>query len=140
MSIKKLNPYLMFNGTADKAIKLYESALGAKADAVMRFGDMPDYKGGAENKDRVMHAMLFIGEGVVMISDEMPGTPASSGANVHVALHLDDAEDMTKKFNALAQGGKVTAPISDTFWGAKFGMLTDAFGIRWMFNCELKKA
>jgi PhnB protein len=140
MSIKKLNPYLMFNGTAGKAIKLYETALGAKTDAVMRFGDMPDYKGGAESKDRVMHAMLFIGGGVVMISDEMPGTPASSGTNVHVALDFDDAEDMTTKFNALAQGGKVTAPISDTFWGAKFGMLTDEFGIRWMFNCEIRKA
>ena len=27
----------------------------------------------------------------------------------------------------------------DTFWGAKFGMLTDAFGVRWMFNCETRK-
>ena len=32
MSIKKLNPYIHFNGTAEKAIKLYESALGAKAE------------------------------------------------------------------------------------------------------------
>jgi uncharacterized glyoxalase superfamily protein PhnB len=27
----------------------------------------------------------------------------------------------------------------DTFWGAKFGMLTDPYGIRWMFNHTLKK-
>ena len=31
-------------------------------------------------------------------------------------------------------------PMQDTFWGAKFGMLTDAFGIHWMFNCQVKKA
>jgi len=30
-------------------------------------------------------------------------------------------------------------PLQDTFWGARFGMLTDAFGISWMFNSELKK-
>jgi len=30
-------------------------------------------------------------------------------------------------------------PLQDTFWGAKFGMLTDAFGLRWMFNCEAAK-
>ena len=29
MAIKRLNPYLNFNGTADKAIKLYETVLGA---------------------------------------------------------------------------------------------------------------
>jgi len=29
--------------------------------------------------------------------------------------------------------------LADTFWGARFGTLTDAFGVQWMFNCELKK-
>jgi PhnB protein len=46
---------------------------------------------------------------------------------------------MAKAFELLSAGGKVTLPIQDTFWGAKFGMLTDAFGVRWMFNCETKK-
>jgi len=26
------------------------------------------------------------------------------------------------------------------FWGAKFGMLKDAYGINWMFNTEHKKS
>jgi len=26
------------------------------------------------------------------------------------------------------------------FWGAKFGALTDAYGVRWMFNCPLATA
>ena len=33
----------------------------------------------------------------------------------------------------------VEAAPSDTFWGARFGMLTDKLGVHWMFNCELKK-
>ena len=41
MSIKKLNPYLNFNGTAAKAIKLYETALGAKVENVMPWADAP---------------------------------------------------------------------------------------------------
>ena len=41
MPIKKLNPYLNFNGTAAQAIKLYESALGAKVENVMPWTDMP---------------------------------------------------------------------------------------------------
>ena len=35
MPIKKLNPYLNFNGSAAQAIKLYEKALGARAENVM---------------------------------------------------------------------------------------------------------
>ncbi len=140
MAIKKLNPYLNFNGTAEKAIKLYESALGAKTDRIMRFGDIPDFKVEPEHKNRVMHAALFIGEGVVMVSDCQPDQPFASGDNVHVSLDCDDVADVTKKFEALAVGGKVLMPLQDMFWGAKFGMLKDAYGISWMFNCEHKKS
>jgi PhnB protein len=140
MAIKKLNPYLNFNGTAEKAIKLYENALGAKTDRIMRFGDIPDFKVEPEHKNLVMHATLFIGEGVVMISDCQPGQPSTTGDNVHVSLDCDDVADMTKKFEALAVGGKVLLPLQDMFWGARFGMLKDAFGIGWMFNCEHKKS
>jgi PhnB protein len=33
----------------------------------------------------------------------------------------------------------VTMPLQDTFWGARFGMLIDKFGVSWMLNCELPK-
>ena len=73
MSIKQLNPYLNFNGTAAKAIQLYESALGGKTEGLMRFGDVPGMNVAPEHQNRVMHALLRIGEGVIMISDSQPG-------------------------------------------------------------------
>lgn len=142
MAITKLNPYLIFNGTAEKAIKLYENALGAMTENIMRFGDVdaPGMKVSPEHEGRVMHAVLRIGEGVVMVSDSMPDRPVPTEGNVHVALHFTDAAEMAKKFDALAAGGKVTMPLQDTFWGATFGELTDAFRVQWMFNCEKKGA
>jgi PhnB protein len=83
-----------------------------------------------------MHAVLHLGAGVVMLSDTMRNAPAGADGNVHVMLDFDDADEMSKKFDALAAGGKVTMPLQNTFWGATFGMLTDAYGIRWMFNCD----
>ena len=139
MAIKNVNPYLNFTGTAEKAIKLYESALGAKTENVMRFGDAKGMDVAPEQKNRVMHAALIIGGGAIMLSDTMPNMPPPEGNNVHVSLNCDDEADMKKQFEALAAGGKVTMPLQDTFWGAKFGMLTDAFGIHWMFNCETRK-
>jgi PhnB protein len=139
MPIKNLNPYLNFDGTAAKAIQLYERALGAKVEFVQHFGDAKGMPVSPEAKDRVLHASLRIGEGVIMLSDTMPGMTRSTGDNIHVSLTCEDVADTTLKFEALAAGGKVTMPLADTFWGARFGMLTDAFGINWMFNCELKK-
>jgi len=139
MPVTKLNPYLNFNGNAEKAIALYESALGATHGEIMRFGDAPGMGLDSEHRDRVMHVVLKIGEGFVMVTDGAPNMPVAQEGNVHVSLEFEDASDMTKKFSALAMGGKVTLPLQDTFWGAKFGMLTDRFGIQWMFNCENRK-
>lgn len=136
MAITQLNPYLNFNGTAATAIALYERALGAKSEHVMRFGDTPG--SAPEHKDRIMHAMLRVGGGVIMISDTMPSEPATSGTNQYVCLNFDQPDDLIEKFNALSDGAKITMPVQDTFWGAKFGTLTDAHGIHWMFNCTLE--
>lgn len=140
MSIKNLNPYLNYKGTASQAIELYQRALGAKADPIMRFGDGAGAGNPVppEHKDRVMHARLTIGPTFIMLSDTMPGSTVPAGGNSHVCLDFDDAADMEQKFQALAAGGTVTMPLQDTFWGARFGMLTDAYGINWMFNCETR--
>jgi PhnB protein len=140
MAITQLNPYLNFDGTAKKAIQLYEKALGAKVEHMQTFGDMPGNKPAPENVDRVLHAVLHVGAAVVMISDAPSGMQLAVGRNVNVCLDFDDASEMASKFAALSEGGTVTMPLQDTFWGAKFGMLTDAYGIPWMFNCNVRKA
>lgn len=138
--MNQLNPYLLFNGDAAKAIELYEKTLGAKTDGVMRYGDGPGCDEMPEkDKNLVMHAMLHVGGGIIMVSDAMPGQPVTVGNSVQVVLDFDDKEEMVGKFNALAATGKIRMPLEDTFWGAHFGMLTDAVGVSWMFNYNLKK-
>jgi PhnB protein len=139
MSIKQVSPYILFNGTAEKAIKLYESALGAQTAALMRFSDGPG-NCKTELKDLVMHASLRVGEGTVMISDAPPDRPVPTDGNVQIFLNFSEIESLEKAFNALAAGGKVMQPLEDMFWGSRFGMLQDAYGVRWMLGAELKKA
>lgn len=139
MGIQQLNPYLNFDGDAAKAVELYRSALGAVVERLSHFGDMPGSEAPAATKDRVMHAVLKLGaSGVIMLSDIHPGMAHTPGTNAYVCLNFDDPDDMAQKFEALSAGGVVQMPLNDTFWGAKFGMLVDAFGVRWMFNCEKK--
>jgi len=141
MSVTTLNPYLNFDGKAGEAIALYQRALDATPTGpIMRYGDAQGMDVPPQLKDRVMHCALQIGGGVLMLSDTHPGEAATPNGAVSVALHLNDVDDATRKFNALAEGGQIRQPLVDTFWGAKFGMVTDAFGVHWMFNCELPKA
>lgn len=138
MSTISINPYLIVNGTAEQAIGLYERALGAKVEEIRRFGDVPGDTPD-ELKNRIIHAALRIGESALLISDAMPHEPVTAGSGIEVCLQFEDLADMAARFDALAAGGTVRFPLQDMFWGARFGLLTDAFGVRWMFNCPLQK-
>ena len=131
MAIKTLSPYVMLNGTAAAAISLYERVLGARVLNIVRSRDVPDASRSEGGPDRIVHAVLSLG-GILMLSDQS-GEPANG--NVQVSLDFDDVDEMRQKFTALAEGGRVSLALQQTFWGATFGMLTDAFGVRWMFNC-----
>ena len=71
----------------------------------------------------------------------------SSEENVRRAIQTAESvapailwvDEIDKAFANMSQGGKVVMPLADQFWGAKFGMLIDKFGMHWMFNCELPK-
>ena len=137
MPIKSLNAYINFNGTAAKAIALYERVLGARTLSVSRAGDTPGVDVPADQRDRIVHGVLLLGGTQLMVSDA--ASNLQTGGNVHVSIDFTDVTDMTEKFTALAEGGAVTVPLQDTFWGAKFGMLIDPFGVRWMFNCAVPR-
>jgi len=136
MSITQLSPYVNFAGSAEKAIHFYQRTLGAKAEQVMRFGEARamGHPCSDAHKDLIMHAVLHLGAAQLMLSDGPPGAPAPTDTNIQLSLAFDDPAELARKFAALADGGQITVPLHDAFWGAKFGMLTDAFGIRWMFN------
>jgi PhnB protein len=142
-TINELNPYICLNGTVEKAIRLYESAVGAKVESVQRYGEVPGGGCGpvaAEHQSLIVHAAVRIGPGVVMFTDTTPERAAPAQSNVAIALQFEDQEEMAKAFAALAADGKVDCPISDAFWGAKFGALKDAYGVGWMLSCPLAKA
>jgi len=86
-----------------------------------------------------MHARLAKGSAVLMASDTMPGMPFHQGNNFSVTMACESADEINRLFKAFGENGKVTMALHDAFWGARFGMLTDKFGINWMFNYELPK-
>lgn len=135
--MKATNTYLSFDGNARDAMIFYQKCLGAEL-AVQTFGDakMPGPPG---SENRVLHARLTKGPVVLMASDTMPGSKFVLGNNVFINIDCESAAEIEKLFQAFGDGGQVMMPLQDTFWGARFGMLTDRFGVQWMFNFELPK-
>lgn len=136
--MKNLNVYLTFAGTCKDALALYKEALGGEIVSLQTFGEAPTPNIPDDQKNNVMHAEFRAGDIYFMASDSMPEQPVILGNAVTLSIGLDSLEEQESIFSKLSDGGAVTMPLQDTFWGARFGMLTDKFGINWMLNCDKK--
>jgi len=134
----KLYPYLNFPGTSEEAMRFYAQALGGELGEIHRFGGMPGADQIPEElTSRVMHVSLDVGDGfLLMASDTMPGMspPHVPGTNMTISIHPSSRQEAERVFTALAEGGEVTMPLADQFWGDYYGGLTDRFGVQWMVN------
>jgi PhnB protein len=117
-----LTPHIVVKGAA-KAIDFYKKAFGA--EEIHRYGK-PD--------GSVMHALLRIGDSMLMLGDEAPemkclGPTTIGGTAVTLNLYVADADKAWER--AVQAGAKVKMPIADMFWGDRYGLVTDPFGHDW---------
>jgi PhnB protein len=138
-----VNPYLTFNGNCEDAFNLYRSVFGGSFGYVGRFKDMPPGEDGkqvsAEQADKIMHISLPISpETALMGSDSSPefGQATNVGNNFSISINATSQSEADRLYNGLAQGGTQVMPMSKTFWGSYFGMLTDRYGIQWMISFD----
>jgi PhnB protein len=131
----QLVPYIFFYGRCAEALDFYKGILGGNYE-MMRVGESPmkdQMPPGTENL--VMHAS-FTGGGVsFMASDgrEVKTIDPDAG-NISLSLTTDDRAEGDRLFAALSAGGKVTMPLSDAFWGGRFGVTVDRFGNEWFLS------
>jgi PhnB protein len=136
----QLEPYLLFDGTCEAALNFYKDIFGGQIDGLSRWSEMPKGSEGPsvtpETENRVMHANFRAPGLSFMASDATPGKKYGEGP-ISLSLGTDQVAEAERVFNRLAEGGNVEMPMTDMFWGARFGMLTDKYGIDWMVNCRL---
>jgi PhnB protein len=119
-----VTPFLSIKG-AEQAIQFYKKAFGAEE---LEKHNTPD--------GRVMHAVLKIGNSLVMLADEFPESPCGvisplSAKATTTMLHIY-VEDVDTAFDrAIKAGAKVKMPLADAFWGDRYGQIVDPFGHAW---------
>lgn len=134
-----INPYLNFNGNCEEAFNFYRSVFGGEFQDFQRFKDTPpseDFQMPADEGDYVMHVSLPIGNGDFLMGSDSPSAmgEVKTGTNYHISIQSETDEETDRLFNGLSKGGQVTMPLQDTFWGARYGMFVDKFGVQWMIN------
>jgi PhnB protein len=117
-----VTPHLICAGASD-AIEFYKKAFNAVELSRM-----------AGSGGKLMHASIRIGDSAVMLVDESPewgmlGPKARNGSSVYIHLYVDDVDAFAAR--AVAAGATLTMPVTDMFWGDRYGQLDDPFGHRW---------
>jgi PhnB protein len=119
-----VTPFLVQRDTK-LALEFYRKAFGAEPRM-----SMPGPGG------RIMHAEVKIGDSMVFMSDEFPDmspenkSPQTAGCVTGTTfLYVPDVDAVFK--SAVAAGAKVIMPVTDMFWGDRFGKVADPFGHHW---------
>jgi PhnB protein len=117
-----ITPHMVVSDAA-KAIEFYKKAFGAQEAG--RFMT-PDGKA-------VMHAQLKIGSSMLMLGNEHPPTCLSpksrGGTSVSLFLYVENADALFDR--AVKAGCTVKMPMTDQFWGDRYGQVQDPFGHEW---------
>jgi len=83
---------------------------------------------------KVMHAELRIGDSLFMLADESPQfgslSPQSiGGSGMGLHIYVEDVDSAFER--ATRAGANVEMPVTDMFWGDRYGKLVDPFGHKW---------
>ena len=134
--MQQINIYLNFDGNCREAMTFYGKCLQGEPHFTPFSAGPPGMIGNIPESasDRILHAELTTGGAALMASDTLPGMDFRQGNNFSISLNCESEAELQRLFAALGEGGAVTMPLHDAFWGGRFGMLTDRFGIAWMLS------
>ncbi|TFC81580.1 VOC family protein [Cryobacterium cheniae] len=129
----QLNPYLGFRDSTREAMEFYRSVFGGEL-TMSTFAEFEASDDPSE-QDKIMHAMLTTGEGLVLMGSDTPNRMEyRPGTNYSVSLSGDDEPVLRGYWDGLAAEGTVVMPLEPSPWGDSFGMCVDRFGVSWMVN------
>lgn len=133
-----IKPYISFNGNCKEAMEFYKDKLGGEVLFTQTYGESPMAGKAPGQGDKIMHCSIKIGDSVIMACDNVfeEHNPTIVGNNISLAIGSNDVAHAEKVFEEMSEGATIVMPMQETFWAERFGMLTDKFGINWMFNCD----
>ncbi len=131
-----INPHINFNGNAEAAFAFYQSVFGGTFSKVIRFKDIAssDFQVGDKEANHIMHIALPIGNGGVLIGNDVPEFMGRVNENENrskIFIVAESKEEALRLFSGLSEGGMVEVPMDNNSSGPYFAMFRDKYGIEW---------
>lgn len=131
-----INPWINFNGNAEEALTFYKSVFGGEFAKIIRFKDLasPEFPVSDEDAQKIMLITLPIGNGSVLMANDVPSFMGSVSENENrskISVTAETREEAEAIFNGLSAGGTVEFPLGESAWGTYFSMFRDKYGIEW---------
>jgi PhnB protein len=124
-----LTPMIVCKG-AIEAIEFYKRAFGAEELTRLVAPD-----------GSLLHASIRIGNSILMLTEECPPMGARDPRGLGgspVTIHLAVADADAAFARATAAGATALMPVSEMFWGARYGVFTDPYGHSWSVATQVK--
>ena len=127
-----LTPYLHFPGSTREALEFYQGAFGGDIH-LNTYAEFNRTDGPAE---AIAHGMLR-GPVELYAADAGPGdVPVNVQGVMFSLLGTAEPDELKAWFDALAVGGRITAPLQQRPWGDYDGIVIDRYGITWLIGYE----
>jgi PhnB protein len=134
VTMTKMYTYVNFAGKCAEAFRFYEQHLGGKIGMMMTHGQAPDQgRLNPDWQDLVLHARMSLG-GTELLGADIPQAEAMRSA--YLTLLVESDAEAERVFAALAGGGQILMPMTETFFATRFGQVRDRFGVNWMILHE----
>jgi uncharacterized glyoxalase superfamily protein PhnB/uncharacterized protein YndB with AHSA1/START domain len=140
----RVSYYVNFPGNAEEAMNFYKKVFKTEfVNGIQRFAELPADPNQPPISDAVkkmvLHAELPLVGGHILMASDAPkdmGFTVTQGNNMHINVEPSSRAEAERIYKGLSDGGKISMPLQDMFWGAYFGSFTDKFGTNWMINYQ----
>lgn len=126
-------PYLSFDNALEAA-EYYKEIFNGEITYIMKGSDMPECP--PEELDKTMHLELKVKDNFIYMADAKKELHQEK---LYLLLNYKDLDEQQREYDLMKKEATVTEEMHDTFWGARFGVLKDKYGISWEFHCKLQK-
>ncbi|WP_139981605.1 VOC family protein [Nocardioides litoris] len=129
--------HLNFRGTARAALEHYHSVFGGDLFVATHAEAYPEP--GVGEADLVAFGQVTSPTGFRVMAFDVPSARAWERGqdSFWVSVRGDDADELTRSFEGLAQGGTVLVPLGPSGWSPLYGLVVDAYGVTWVVDQEV---
>ncbi|WP_420795525.1 VOC family protein [Halalkalibacillus sediminis] len=128
----RIRTFLMFQGQAEEAMKLYTTLF--PNSEILEMSKYEEGQGGRVGD--VLQATFTLNGVEYMCIDSPTDHDFTFTPSMSLYVDFDSEEELDRVYERLSEGGKLLMPLDKQPFSKKFGWVEDRFGVSWQLNLK----